>query len=258
MAEAFSTAAAASLLAAAWRSGNQLDELPAAMRPRTLSEGYAVQDDLLARLGESSAGWKLGLGSPQAMRKAGIERPLAGRILKSHLHRSGDIVQLPNRAAVTIEFEIALTLARDILPGDVPIAPEDAVSAAHAAFELVLSRYVDRRAVGWPSFVADNSGFEASVIGGAVDPGRIGDIIGSVSVSADGEVRAGGLTGEELTDPFSSLAGLMAHARERGLILRKGEIVSAGALARPFDIAGEATIVARYLEAELRVQVRLP
>ena len=66
------------------------------------------------------------------------------------------------------------------------------------------------------------------------------------------------MTGEELTDPFSSLAGLMAHARERGLTLRKGEIVSAGAVARPFDIAKEATIVARYLESELRVQIHLP
>lgn len=258
MTEGFSTGPAASLLATAWCSGKQLSELPAEMRPRTLSEGYAVQDDLIARLGERSVGWKLGLGSPQAMRRAGIERPLAGRILRSHLHRSGDIVLLPNRAPVTIEFEIALILARDILPGDVPIAPEDAFSEVHAAFELVLSRYVDRRAVGWPSFVADNSGFEASVVGRTIDPGRIADIVSSVSVSVDDEVRAGGLTGEELTDPFSSLAGLMAHARERSLTLRKGEIVLAGAIARPFDIAGEASIVARYLEAELRVQIRLP
>jgi 2-keto-4-pentenoate hydratase len=50
----------------------------------------------------------------------------------------------------------------------------------------------------------------------------------------------------------------MAHARERGLTLRKGDIVSAGAVARPFDIAKEATIVARYLESELRVQIHLP
>lgn len=118
MAEAFSTGPAASLLATAWRNCKQLNELPTEMRPRTPSEGYAVQDDLISRLGKSSVGWKLGLGSPQALRKAGIERPLAGRILKSHLHRSGDIVQLPNRAPVTIEFEIALTLARDILPND--------------------------------------------------------------------------------------------------------------------------------------------
>jgi 2-keto-4-pentenoate hydratase len=192
------------------------------------------------------------------MRKAGIKRPLAGRVLRSHLHGSGDIVRLPNRAAVTVEFEIALILACDILPGDAPIAAEDAFSAAHAAFELVLSRYTDRRTVGWPSFVADNAGFEASVVGDAIDPGRIGDIIGSVSVSADGEARAGGLHGEELTNPFSSLAGLMAHARERGLTLRKGEIISAGAVAKPFDIAGKATIVARYLESELRVQILPP
>lgn len=48
MNEAYSTGPAASLLAAAWRSGKQLNELPAEIRPRTLCDGYAVQDDLIA------------------------------------------------------------------------------------------------------------------------------------------------------------------------------------------------------------------
>ena len=38
----------------------QLAELPAEIRPRTLSQGYDVQDRLLALLGEPVAGWKLG------------------------------------------------------------------------------------------------------------------------------------------------------------------------------------------------------
>lgn len=39
---------AARALADAWRRGAQLRELPSAVRPRSLDEGYAVQDFLMA------------------------------------------------------------------------------------------------------------------------------------------------------------------------------------------------------------------
>jgi 2-keto-4-pentenoate hydratase len=60
-----------------------------------------------------------------------------------------------------------------------------------------------------------------------------------------------------LIDPFESLAGLTAHARERGVTLRRGEIVSTGSLTSVFDVAQpEAEIVAQYLDASLRVTLR--
>lgn len=60
MSEQFDPAPAASLLAMHWRNGTQLTELPAEMRPRTLQEGYDVQDRLIAEMGEKVSGWKLG------------------------------------------------------------------------------------------------------------------------------------------------------------------------------------------------------
>jgi 2-keto-4-pentenoate hydratase len=257
MTKSFDPAPAASMLAAHWRSGTQLTELPAEMRPRTLQDGYDVQDRLIAEMGERVAGWKLGVGSPLAMRNGGLNRPLVGRILESYCYRSGDAVRLPNQTPVTVEFEIAFILGRDIEPDGAPISAMDAVSTTHPAFELVLSRFVDRRAVRWPSFVGDSVGFEASVIGDPIDFTQIGEVIRTVVVTANGKEMARGLSGDDLTDPLKSLEYLIAHARERGVVLKRGEIVSAGAVAKPFDLAGApAQIVARFLDRELRLQTQ--
>ncbi len=259
MSKTFDPVPAASLLAATWRSHNQLTELPAGIRPRTLSEGYDVQDRLISAMGEAVTGWKLGVGSPAALRDGGLERPLVGRVLASHCYRSGDTVPLPSRAPVTVELEIAFILGRDLEPDAPPIAAMEAIAEARLTFELVLSRFVNRRAVGWPSYAADNVGFEALIVGNAIDPARLAEVIRTATVSMDGKETARALSGDDLTDPVASLDGLIAHARERGIALRRGEIVSTGAIARPFDIAGRGVeIVARFPDAPLTVRTAVP
>ena len=54
---------AARALAAA-RTGQPIAGLPEGVRPRTEADSYAIQDSVLARLGERIGGWKVGF-SPQ-------------------------------------------------------------------------------------------------------------------------------------------------------------------------------------------------
>jgi len=249
---------AGALLASAWRSGELLTELPAEVRPRTMTEGYDVQDWLIAELGHASAGWKLGVGSVLQKRTSGVGRSIAGRILKPYVHRTGDTVLLPNAAPVTVEFEIAYILGRDILPGEPDLPIRDAIAEVRVAFELVLSRFVDRRAVGWPSFAADNGAFQALVLGDAVAPDRLDDVVTSVVVTADGDEAARALSGEDATDPEAALADLVAVARERGMPLSKGSIISTGTVSKPFSIAAPSTTIrAGFLGAELHFRTRV-
>lgn len=247
----FDPAPAAELLAAAWRSDAQMTELPAAVRPRTLREGYDVQDRVAAQLSDPTVGWKLGVGSPNAMRKAGLDRPLVGRVTASRRFAPGATVELRSQAAVTVEFEIAFALARDIAPGAMPSAPITAVETIHMTCEVVRARYVDRRAVGWPSFVADDSGFRALVMGRSISASQAQNMVGSIAVYADGEEKARGVTGGERTDPVASLAALFAHARERGITLRRGDVVSTGTVSVPFDLGRGADLVATADGTEL-------
>jgi 2-keto-4-pentenoate hydratase len=255
-------ASAASTLLQRWQDGRRLDALSADLRPRSLSEGYDVQDAFVAMTGDAVAGWKLGVGSPAAMRKAGTERALIGRLLCSRCTMvdfsvPAPIVTIAAARPVTVEFEIAFVLGRDVSPGDAPRDLMDAVAAVHVGIELVLSRFVDRRIVGQPSFAADNVGFEAYLCGGQIDPHRIAEVVASVEVQLDGVCAARGLYGDDAVDPLTALGHLFDHARERGITLHRGDIVTTGAAASPFDVlANEFEISAHYLDTGFSVRVK--
>lgn len=249
---------AAKLLADAYRSGTMLDALPEALRPATIDDGYDIQDMLIEEIGGGAVGWKLGLGSRKAKKAFGIGRSLAGRILSDQLYRQSAVIPLPNAAPVTIEFEIAFLLDRDVSP-DMRIAdPLSVVSETRVAFEIVLARFRDRRAVGWPSFAADNSGFQALVLGEAVSSNEIGEVVDSLAIEVDGALRARAACGDDETVPSASLADLLAIARERGFVLPKGSIISTGSASMPFDVAAPATITAKYLGRALSFSISPP
>lgn len=246
MTDAFDPRPAADLLHAAYREGRQLAELPEAVRPRTMAEGYAIQDRLLDAIGDEFAGWKLAIGSHKGKRSSGVGRSIAGRVLKGQLHADGAEIRMPHAGAVTVEFEIAYVIGRDIAP-DAPVAAAASVVAeTRVAFELVLSRFLDRRAVGWPSFCADNSAFQSLVIGPAIGSGDLAALADSLVVAVDGVERVRAVTGEDETDPLAALTDLLAVARERGVTIPAGSIVSTGTLSVPFDLTGPATITARF------------
>jgi 2-keto-4-pentenoate hydratase len=248
----FDPAPAGSLLADAWRSGSQLAELPVEIRPRTLDEGYDVQDCLIEELGGDVVGWKLGVGSPKAKREAGLSRAIAGRVLGAHRYRAGETVRLANASPATVEFEVAFVLARDVAPDEPPPTPAAVIASAHVAVELVLARFVDRRAVGWPSFAADDAGFAALVVGEAIDVASIPAIAASVRVCAGGKELARRVADEDLIDPLAALGEMLAHARERRIRLPQGTIISTGTLSQPVNVAGPSNdVVARYLDSAL-------
>jgi 2-keto-4-pentenoate hydratase len=250
VANRFDPAPAAALLADAWKSGRQIVELPEAARPTTLAQGYDVQDTLIARMGEPVGGWKLGIGSAAAMRQFSLSRPLAGRVLRSRFHANGDSITLPH-APVTVEFEIAFVLGRDVAPGEHVADPMSAIAEVRPTFELVQSRFVDRRAVGWPSFVGDSVGFAALVVGEPIDVSFIDDVAGSVVIAVDGREKARGLAGDDLTYPRKAFEYLLAHAADRGATLKRGEIATLGAIGKPFDISGEAKVEASFVGRRL-------
>ncbi len=251
MPSAFDPTPAAALLAEHMNSGTRLAELPEAVRPSSLAEGHDVQERIAALAGQDGgladrvAGWKLGLGSANAMKGAQIDRPVIGRIFESRLHSNNAEIQAPAGTTGMIEIEIAFTFNRDIEPGETVDNPRDVIGAAHLVSEIVLSRYIDRTTVGLPSFVADNVGFHALVIGPEIAIGDIDAIAQSMAVSLDGEAVAGGLTGDDAIDPLAMVGVLIAHARDRGLAIAKGERVTTGTLSKPFDAPVPSRVEAR-------------
>lgn len=249
----FDAAACASTLMHAWTTGPQIAALPPGQRPHTLAEGYAAQDHLFALTGAAHAGWKLGVGSPAQLRANQLERPLVGQLARARCHADGVHLPLPDAAPVTIECEIAFVLAQDLAP-DAPHVDVDALIASLCVtFEIVRSRFVDRRAAGWPSFVSDNVGFEALVVGKPLPLARLPEVYDSLRLTLNGAPAAPLLTGDDAIDARAGLRALLVHARQYGITLRRGQIVSTGTMTKPFDLTGTGhTVCAQFLDQTLR------
>jgi 2-keto-4-pentenoate hydratase len=114
MTAAFDPVPAARFLADVWHGPRQIAELPLAIRPATIDQGYDVQDRLVDLLGVPVIGWKLGVGSAKLKQQSGVGRSIAGRVLKNRRHDPDATVRLSFAAPVTIEFEIAFVLGQDI------------------------------------------------------------------------------------------------------------------------------------------------
>ena len=255
---AFNPEPAARFLAEVWRGKQQVAELPQAVRPADIGQGYDIQDRLIEFLGHPVVGWKLGVGSAKLKQQSGLGRSIAGRVLGNRRYDPGATVRLSFAAPVTIEFEIAFVLGQDIdhrFSGD----PKSAIAETRVTFELVMARFVDRRTVGWPSFAADDSGFEALIVGEQIDERQIPELLSSLVVSIDAQERARAATGDDATDPYGALTDLFAIARERRMVLPKGSIISTGSASMPFAVSSpKADVSASYLGKKLRFRFEAP
>lgn len=257
MSAAFDPRPAATVLMQTWDARRQIQALPTDVAPTTLQQGYLVQDRFIDSTQDFVSGWKLGVGSPAAMRAAGASRPLVGQLIASRCYQQQDEIVLSGAGAVTVEFEIVFVLSCDI-PPDNEHPVETLVESAHVGFEFVLSRYVDRRAVGQPSFAADNVGFEACVLGPRIELEEIPGVVSTVAVCVDGVEKGRGLHGDDASDPWLSLHYLLDHARERNLTLKRGELVFTGAAAKPVVVDAKAfELTATFLEQEMRVSAKV-
>lgn len=232
---------AAKFIAKRWVSGELEFQLPDSLKPASLNEGYEIQAELLRQLKASPNGWKLAVASDNQVAQSNLDRGLVGRLLSERSYPSGAHIDTPISGALTIECEIGLRLARDILPTESVTIDNDLIDAVTFNFEIVRSRFVDRRAIGWPSFVADDAAYEAIVIGEPLATQITDELLSKFqnecAVSLDGTTVSSALTGKDGIHPLTSLRYLIEHAREHNLQLFKGQMITTGAFCKPFDIA---------------------
>jgi len=154
----------AARLASAWQDGTLLDAPGPECAPADADGAFAVQHELLARLGADIGGWKVGAKS--------ADGPIQGAPLPSGGCRSSG-ARLARRAytPLGLELEIAFRFGRVFEPRDAAYPADEvlaAISMMAATIEIVASRYL-----GWPKVdklaqLADLQNHGALVIGEAV------------------------------------------------------------------------------------------
>ena len=233
------TNAAAEIIAAARRGHTPLEPLAADIAPRSEAEGYLVQDALHGLLAADlgvRVGYKIGCTSSVMQRYLDIPHPCSGGVFAKGVYGSGVSLRAADFVRVGVECEIAVRLARDLLPTEEPFTAEwvgESIEAYLPAIEIVDDRYAEWQTLGAPTLVADDFFAAGCVLGDPVPRSAAPDLLGVIGRALINGVEAGQGSGADvLGHPHNALAWLANRLAADGKGLRAGEIVLTGSLVK--------------------------
>src|SRR5712675_2036155 len=231
--------AAAKTIATARRTRAPLAALAPDIAPRDEAEGYQIQralHDLLLPKAGSLVGYKIGCTSAVMQQYLGIPHPCAGGVFARGVHDSGALLRADDYVRVGVECEIAVRLARDLLPGQAPLTADSAAQAIEAylpAIEIVDDRYADWQTLGAPTLVADDFFAAGCVLGNPVARSAVPDLLSVLGRALiNGDEVGQGSGADVLGHPHHALAWLANHLASDGNALRAGEFVLTGSLVK--------------------------
>jgi 2-keto-4-pentenoate hydratase len=207
-----------------------IDALPE--MPADIEAAYAVQGELVGRIGLPTIGWKIGCTSVMAQRISRVNEPFFGHMFAATTTASPATISLANFFNPIVEPEIAFRMARDLPASGAPYdeaAVSEAVAAIFPAIEMVDSRYNKAWKIDIRETVSDN-GVHAFFVTGreqndwrAIDRPSI-----PLIVTTNGVVTADGIGSNALEDPMNALVWLANGLAQRGLCLSAGDLVTTG------------------------------
>jgi 2-keto-4-pentenoate hydratase len=236
--------AAAKFIATARRSRAPLAALPADIAPANEADGYKVQralHDLMRPQVGSLVGYKIGCTSKVMQEYLEIPHPCGGGVFEKGVHDSGVKLAASDYVRVGVECEIAVKLARDLLPTEEPFTAEwmgEAVEAYYPAIEIVDDRYVKWETAGAPTLVADDFFAAGCVLGKPVARAGAPDLLkvaGRAIINGKEEGRGTGA--DVLGHPHHALAWLANHLAAEGRGLHAGQLVLTGSLVKTVWLA---------------------
>jgi 2-keto-4-pentenoate hydratase len=231
---------AAEQLVAARRTRQLLDKLPDALRPQTFEDGFAIQDAVMALLGERPGGWKVGV-SPNAP-------ATCAPMFASLFHASPVNLPAASVPLLGVEGEIAVRIGRDLPKRATPYTRDDIVAAIDgvcAAIEVVDSRFKAFLKLGPEDKLADNVGNGGFVTGPMVTDWQKLDLSKlPVVLEVGGKTLTDKVGGSPSGDPLVAVVWLANHLTGRDGGLKKGQIVTTGSCTGlPFAKPGDTAIV---------------
>jgi 2-keto-4-pentenoate hydratase len=229
------------------RTKRRIAALPADVAPRSLAEGYAVQERLVQKLidqyGGRPVGYKIACTSELAQKALGVDGPFFGVLLSHSTHPSPATLPGSDFIVRCAEAEFGFEMAADVPAGPAYTADSirEFIGAALPSIEIVDHRYHDWRTVGAPSLLADNAIHGTWVAGEpyadwwAIDFARH-----PTTLTVNGTKSLPGSGAAVLGNPLTVVAWLANELPRFGRTLRRGDRVTTGVttdiyLAQPGD-----------------------
>ena len=209
--------------------------LPADVVPRTLAEGYQVQERLVRKLldrgGGKPIGYKIACTSKLAQQALGVDAPFFGVLLSHTTHPSG--VTLPGSDFLVrcVEAEFGFEMAADVPAGKTytPDSVAEFIAAAMPSIEIVDHRYENWQTVGAPSLLADNAIHGVWAVGKPYAKWRDIDFATHpTTLVVNGTQTFPGSGAAVLGNPLTVVAWLANELPKFGRLLSRGDRITTG------------------------------
>lgn len=243
--------AASDFLTTLWRQGRHTEGMPAALRPSTRVEAYAVQARVEKLSSRKLAGWKIAATSIAGQKHINVGGPMAGRLLAERIVPVGQTMRLGSNRMLVAEVEFVFRMGATLAPRDEPYGQAEvleAVDALHLGIEVPDSRYLVFEKAGEEQIIADNACADQFVLGPEVTAGwRDFDLAAHAvhGVSSRGIVHEG-RGANVLGDPRIALTWLANELSGLGVALEQGQIVTTGTCCVPVPVAPGDTVTGDY------------
>ena len=220
---------AADALLNARRICHPIADLPANLQPQSLDEAYAIQDRVIAALGDIG-GWKIGAPSPDAT-------PMFAPMPRAWIASSGCALTGERWRYRGLEAEIAFLVGSDLPPrrsetGAQPYTREEtlaAMASCHPAIELLEPAFADPTHATRLDMIADLQMHGGFVYGPAVANWQSIDFTKEkVMLACDAVVRVERTGSNTAGDLLRLLPWLANEGAARTGGLRKGQWITTG------------------------------
>lgn len=226
--------------------GPLVTAVPDALVPAHDEAVFALQDEIIARLGPV-AGWKIAVGTGPA--------PMCAPLPANRYFADGATIDGTRHRHVLAEVEVALTLGADLGASASAADAEAAIASLHPALEFIGSPFPDRKAQPRNLLNGDLQSNGAVVVGpaAALSPDALATL--GAELWLDGAMAHSVTAGAAWDDTIAALAYLARHAAARNLPLRKGQVIITGA--RALGPLAKTTLVEGRLAGGSTVSARL-
>ncbi len=197
----------------------------------TLEEAYLIQDLSIARRlrnrGEKRVGVKLGFTSKAKMEQMGVHDMIWGILTDEMQFEPGSVVTRDKFIHPRAEPEIAFRVKQDITEIITLDNAQDFVSGVAVAIEIIDSRYENFK-FSLEDVIADNCSSAGFTLGEwkSADTNIKGILMSLVS---DDTIIGKGNSDAILGNPWESFVAAARLAKASGLLLKKDDIILAGA-----------------------------
>ncbi|BFM12413.1 hydratase [Simiduia litorea] len=243
----FNAIPAAEILAERRLTHTKGDRLAETIRPKTLAEGFAVQQQVLeywcSKRADKVAGWKC-LLPPEGK---WVVAPIYGSTV-FEATRSANI--WPSNGLARIEPEFAFELGNDIPARSESYSKaeiDQCISEVRMALELIEGRYIDPSLCEFPELLADGLFNQGLVVGPVVDR-TLAYAAANIDISmryGDGEPQR--YEGKHQNqDAIAPLYWLVNFLRAQGVPLQHGQFIITGSYAGIIEAPLDTDITMSY------------